>query len=126
MEIETEGPLELHWEKLYSMDNCPLNDRIVTSMPLDERRIAAEESEFRRLLAEVKRANLSSTEGCSCGDLDSVEVCSCGDLHSAEVSSCSDLHSNEVTKLREDFLSCAERMVESLPMFQVVLPSSSS
>ena len=58
VEIETEGPLELHWEKLYSMDNCPLNDRIVTSMPLDERRIAAEESEFRRLLAEVKRAIL--------------------------------------------------------------------
>lgn len=92
VEIETEGPLELHWEKLYSMDNCPLNDRIVTSMPLDERRIAAEESEFRRLLAEVKRANLSSTEGCSCSDLDS----------------------NEVTKLRESFMDCAERMVESL------------
>ena len=125
VEIETEGPLELHWEKLYSMDTCPLNDRIVTSMPLDERRIAAEESEFRRLLAEVKRANLSSTEGCSCGDLDSVEGCSCGDLHSAEVSSCSDLHSMkvtscsdldsvEVTKLREAFMDCAERMVESL------------
>ena len=92
VEIETEGPLELHWEKLYSMDNCPLNDRIVTSMPLDERRIAAEESEFRRLLAEVKRANLSSTEVCSC----------------------SDLHSNEVTKLRAAFMDCAERMVESL------------
>lgn len=92
VEIETEGPLELHWEKLYSMDNCPLNDRIVTSMPLDERRIAAEESEFRRLLAEVKRANLSTTEGCSCGDLDSVEV----------------------TKLRAAFMDCAERMVESL------------
>ena len=103
VEIETEGPLELHWEKLYSMDNCPLNDRIVTSMPLDERRIAAEESEFRRLLAEVKRANLNSNEGCSCGD-----------LHSAEVSSCSDLHSNEVTKLRAAFMDCAERMVESL------------
>ena len=92
VEIETEGPLELHWEKLYSMDNCPLNDRIVTSMPLDERRIAAEESEFRRLLAEVKRAN----------------------LHLAEVSSCSDLDSNEVTKLRAAFMDCAERMVESL------------
>ena len=92
VEIETEGPLELHWEKLYSMDNCPLNDRIVTSMPLDERRIAAEESEFRRLLAEVKRAN----------------------LHSEEVSSCSDLDSNEVTKLRAAFMDCAERMVESL------------
>ena len=91
VEIETEGPLELHWEKLYSMDNCPLNDRIVTSMPLDERRIAAEESEFRRLLAEVKRAN----------------------LHLAEVSSCSDLDSNEVTKLRAAFMDCAERMVES-------------
>ena len=103
VEIETEGPLELHWEKLYSMDNCPLNDRIVTSMPLDERRIAAEESEFRRLLAEVKRANLSSTEVCSCGDLDSVEGCSC-----------SDLDSNEVTKLRESFMDCAGRMVESL------------
>ena len=103
VEIETEGPLELHWEKLYSMDNCPLNDRIVTSMPLDERRIAAEESEFRRLLAEVKRANLSSTE-----------VCSCSDLHSMKVSSCSDLHSNEVTKLRAAFMDCAERMVESL------------
>ena len=92
VEIETEGPLELHWEKLYSMDTCPLNDRIVTSMPLDERRIAAEESEFRRLLAEVKRAN----------------------LHLAEVSSCSDLDSNEVTKLRAAFMDCAERMVESL------------
>ena len=92
VEIETEGPLELHWEKLYSMENCPLNDRIVTSMPLDERRIAAEESEFRRLLAEVKRAN----------------------LHLAEVSSCSDLDSNEVTKLRAAFMDCAERMVESL------------
>ena len=92
VEIETEGPLELHWEKLYSMDNCPLNHRIVTSMPLDERRIAAEESEFRRLLAEVKRAN----------------------LHLAEVSSCSDLDSNEVTKLRAAFMDCAERMVESL------------
>ena len=92
VEIETEGPLELHWEKLYSMNNCPLNDRIVTSMPLDERRIAAEESEFRRLLAEVKRAN----------------------LHLAEVSSCSDLDSNEVTKLRAAFMDCAERMVESL------------
>ena len=92
VEIETEGPLELHWEKLYSMDNCPLNDRIVTSMPLDERRIAAEESAFRRLLAEVKRAN----------------------LHVAEVSSCSDLDSNEVTKLRAAFMDCAERMVESL------------
>ena len=92
VEIETEEPLELHWEKLYSMDNCPLNDRIVTSMPLDERRIAAEESEFRRLLAEVKRAN----------------------LHLAEVSSCSDLDSNEVTKLRAAFMDCAERMVESL------------
>ena len=92
VEIETEGPLELHWEKLYSMDNCPLNDRIVTSMPLDERRIAAEESEFRRLLAEVKRAN----------------------LHSMKVSSCSDLDSNEVTKLRAAFMDCAERMVESL------------
>lgn len=92
VEIETEGPLELHWEKLYSMDNCPLNDRIVTSMPLDERRIAAEESEFRRLLAEVKRAN----------------------LHLAEVSSCSDLDSVEVTKLRAAFMDCAERMVESL------------
>ena len=103
VEIETEGPLELHWEKLYSMDNCPLNDRIVTSMPLDERRIAAEESEFRRLLAEVKRANLSSTE-----------VCSCSDLHSMKVSSCSDLDSNEVTKLRAAFMDCAERMVESL------------
>ena len=103
VEIETEGPLELHWEKLYSMDNCPLNDRIVTSMPLDERRIAAEESEFRRLLAEVKRANLHSAEVCSCGDLDSVEGCSC-----------SDLHSNEVTKLRAAFMDCAERMVESL------------
>ena len=103
VEIETEGPLELHWEKLYSMDKCPLNDRIVTSMPLDERRIAAEESEFRRLLAEVKRANLSSTE-----------VCSCSDLHSMKVSSCSDLHSNEVTKLRAAFMNCAERMVESL------------
>ena len=114
VEIETEGPLELHWEKLYSMDNCPLNDRIVTSMPLDERRIAAEESEFRRLLAEVKRANLHSAEVCSCGDLDSVEGCSCSDLHSMKVSSCSDLHSNEVTKLREAFMDCAERMVESL------------
>ena len=103
VEIEIEGPLELQWEKLYSMDNCPLNDRIVTSMPLDERRIAAEESEFRRLLAEVKRANLSSTE-----------VCSCSDLHSMKVSSCSDLHSNEVTKLRAAFMDCAERMVESL------------
>ena len=103
VEIETEGPLELHWEKVYSMDNCPLNDRIVTSMPLDERRIAAEESEFRRLLAEVKRTNLSSTE-----------VCSCSDLHSMKVSSCSDLHSNEVTKLRAEFMDCAERMVESL------------
>ena len=103
VEIETEGPLELHWEKLYSMDNCPLNDRIVTSMPLDERRIAAEESEFRRLLAEVKRANLHSAE-----------VCSCSDLHSMKVSSCSDLHSNEVTKLRAAFMDCAERMVESL------------
>lgn len=114
VEIETEGPLELHWEKLYSMDNCPLNDRIVTSMPLDERRIAAEESEFRRLLAEVKRANLHSAEVCSCGDLDSVEGCSCSDLHSMKVSSCSDLHSNEVTKLRAAFMDCAERMVESL------------
>ena len=114
VEIETEGPLELHWEKLYSMDNCPLNDRIVTSMPLDERRIAAEESEFRRLLSEVKRANLSSTEVCSCGDLDSVEGFSCSDLHSMKVSSCSDLHSNEVTKLRAAFMDCAERMVESL------------
>ena len=114
VEIETEGPLELHWEKLYSMDNCPLNDRIVTSMPLDERRIAAEESEFRRLLAEVKRANLHSAEVCSCGDLDSVEGCSCSDLHSMKVSSCSDLHSNEVTKLRAEFMDCAERMVESL------------
>ena len=114
VEIETEGPLELHWEKLYSMDNCPLNDRIVTSMPLDERRIAAEESEFRRLLAEVKRANLSSTEGCSCGDLHSAEVTSCSDLHSMKVSSCSDLDSNEVTKLRAAFMDCAERMVESL------------
>ena len=114
VEIETEGPLELHWEKLYSMDTCPLNDRIVTSMPLDERRIAAEESEFRRLLSEVKRANLSSTEVCSCGDLDSVEGSSCSDLHSMKVSSCSDLHSNEVTKLRAAFMDCAERMVESL------------
>ena len=114
VEIETEGPLELHWEKLYSMDTCPLNDRIVTSMPLDERRIAAEESEFRRLLAEVKRANLHSAEVCSCGDLDSVEGCSCSDLHSMKVSSCSDLHSNEVTKLRAAFMDCAERMVESL------------
>ena len=31
-----------------------------------------------------------------------------------KVSSCSDLHSNEVTKLREAFMDCAERMVESL------------
>lgn len=114
VEIETEGPLELHWEKLYSMDNCPLNDRIVTSMPLDERRIAAEESEFRRLLAEVKRANLSSTEICSCSDLHSMKVSSCGDLDSVEGCSCSDLDSNEVTKLRESFMDCAGRMVESL------------
>lgn len=114
VEIETEGPLELHWEKLYSMDTCPLNDRIVTSMPLDERRIAAEESEFRRLLAEVKRANLHLAEVCSCSDLHSAEVSSCSDLHSMKVSSCSDLHSNEVTKLRAEFMDCAERMVESL------------
>ena len=114
VEIETEGPLELHWEKLYSMDNCPLNDRIVTSMPLDERRIAAEESEFRRLLSEVKRANLSSTEVCSCSDLHSMKVSSCGDLDSVEGCSCSYLDSVEVTKLRESFMDCAERMVESL------------
>ena len=114
VEIETEGPLELHWEKLYSMDNCPLNDRIVTSMPLDERRIAAEESEFRRLLAEVKRANLSSTEVCSCSDLHSMKVSSCGDLDSVEGCSCSDLDSVEVIKLRAEFMDCAERMVESL------------
>ena len=31
-----------------------------------------------------------------------------------KVSSCSDLHSNEVTKLRAEFMDCAERMVESL------------
>lgn len=114
VEIETEGPLELHWEKLYSMDNCPLNDRIVTSMPLDERRIAAEESEFRRLLAEVKRANLSSNEVCSCSDLHSMKVSSCGDLDSVEGCSCSDLDSVEVSKLRAAFMDCAERMVESL------------
>lgn len=114
VEIETEGPLELHWEKLYSMDTCPLNDRIVTSMPLDERRIAAEESEFRRLLAEVKRANLHLAEVCSCSDLHSMKVSSCGDLDSVEGCSCSDLHSNEVTKLRAAFMDCAERMVESL------------
>ena len=81
VEIEVDGPLELQWEKLYSMDNCPLSDKIVTSMPLHERRIAAEESEFRRLIAEVRSGNLDCTE---------------------------------VTKLREDFLSCAERMVDSL------------
>ena len=114
VEIETEGPLELHWEKLYSMDNCPLSDRIVTSMPLDERRIAAEESEFRRLLAEVKRANLHLAEVCSCSDLHSMKVSSCGDLDSVEGCSCSDLHSNEVTKLQAAFMDCAERMVESL------------
>lgn len=81
VEIEVDGPLELQWEKLYSMDNCPLSDKIVTSMPLHERRIAADESEFRRLIAEVRSGNLDCTE---------------------------------VTKLREDFLSCAERMVDSL------------
>ena len=81
VEIEVDGPLELQWEKLYSMDNCPLSDKIVTSMPLHERRIAAEESEFRRLIAEVRSGNLDCMK---------------------------------VTKLREDFLSCAERMVDSL------------
>ena len=92
VEIEVDGPLELQWEKLYSMDNCPLSDRIVTSMPLHERRIAAEESEFRRLIAEVRSGNLNSTEVTSFGNLDCMKV----------------------TKLREDFLSCAERMVDSL------------
>ena len=98
VEIETEGPLEPQWEKLYSMDGCPLNEYTVTTMPMDERRVAAEESEFRRLLAE-----LNAAETGNCGDLDSIEGCSVGNLSSSEV-----------TKLREKFLSCAERMVESL------------
>ena len=87
VEIETEGPLEPQWEKLYSMDGCPLSEYTVTTMPMDERRVAAEESEFRRLLAE---------------------------LNAVETGNCGDLSSTEVTKLREKFLSCAERMVESL------------
>ncbi|MGM9698723.1 MAG: hypothetical protein ACI3Y0_08770 [Prevotella sp.] len=87
VEVETKGPLEPQWEKLYSMDGCPLNDKIVASMPCDERRIAAEESEFRKLLAE---------------------------LNAAETEKCGDIDSNEVTKLRDKFLDCAQRMVESL------------
>ena len=109
VEIETEGPLEPQWEKLYSMDGCPLNEYTVTTMPMDERRVAAEESEFRRLLAEL---NAAETETCS--NLSSSEVTKRADLSSVEGCSGGDLSSTEVTKLREKFLSCAERMVESL------------
>ena len=109
VEIETEGPLEPQWEKLYSMDGCPLNEYTVTTMPMDERRVAAEESEFRRLLAEL---NAAETETCS--NLSSSEVTKRADLSSVEGCSVGNLSSSEVTKLREKFLSCAERMVESL------------
>ena len=109
VEIETEGPLEPQWEKLYSMDGCPLSEYTVTTMPMDERRVAAEESEFRRLLAE-----LNAVETGNCGDLSSSEVTKRADLSSVEGCSGGDLSSTEVTKLREKFLSCAERMVESL------------